>query len=135
MDHFEPLAQLTSQVLSGNGLLFPVPPVHHEVLYQGQFWFGHGEFFAPNPPAGAVLTYYLPKAVPNGIQISISDAAGKAIRTLRGPAQAGLNRTCWDLHRGSAESSERSASDGERVLRPATVAAMPWVRHRRKRLP
>jgi len=98
LDHFEPLAQLTSQVLSGNGLLFPVPPVHHEVLYQGQFWFGYGEFFAPNPAAGAVLTYYLPKAAPNGIQISISDAAGKAIRTLRGPAQVGMNRACWDLH-------------------------------------
>ena len=30
-------------------------------------------------------------------QIAIADAAGKVIRRLRGPAQAGLNRTCWDL--------------------------------------
>ncbi len=97
LDHFAPLSQLTSEVLNGKGTLFPVPPVHHKVLYQGQFWFGHGEYFAPNPPSGAVLTYYLPKPVSGGIQISISDAAGKTVRTLRGPAQAGLNRACWDL--------------------------------------
>jgi hypothetical protein len=31
------------------------------------------------------------------VQITIADAAGKTIRTLHGPAQAGLNRACWDL--------------------------------------
>lgn len=97
LDHIEPLAQLTTQVLDGNGFLFPVPPVHHHLLYQGQFWFGYGEFFAPNPPAGAVLTYFLPKTVSGGVQISISDAAAKTVRTLRAPAQAGMNRACWDL--------------------------------------
>ena len=43
------------------------------------------------------MTYVLPHAVPDGVPITISDAAGKKIRTLRGPAQAGLNRACWDL--------------------------------------
>ena len=77
--------------------MFPIPPVHHQLLYNGQFWFGYGEFFAPNPPAGAVVTYILPSAAPEGVPIIITDAAGKTIRTLRGPAQAGLNRACWDL--------------------------------------
>jgi len=51
---------LTPEVLSGNGHVFPVPEAHHQVIYSGQFWFGAGEFFAPNPPFGALLTYYLP---------------------------------------------------------------------------
>jgi photosystem II stability/assembly factor-like uncharacterized protein len=98
LDHIEPLAQLTPEIVGGGaGYLFPVPDAHHQNIYGGQFWFGAGEFFAPNPPFGAVLTYYLPKAPKGEVQIAITDAAGKTIRTLRGPAQAGLNRTCWDL--------------------------------------
>jgi hypothetical protein len=97
LDHIEPLAQLTAELIGGGGHLFPVPEVHHRNIYGGQFWFGAGEFFAPNPPFGAVLTYYLPKAHAGEVQIAITDAAGKPIRTLRGPAQAGLNRACWDL--------------------------------------
>jgi hypothetical protein len=66
------------------------------LIYGGQFWFGQGEYFAPNPPAGAVLTYSLAKADPE-VQITISDSTGKIIRTMRGPANPGMNRVCWDL--------------------------------------
>jgi hypothetical protein len=31
------------------------------------------------------------------VSISVADAAGKTIRTFRGPGRAGMNRTCWDL--------------------------------------
>ncbi len=96
LDHDEPLAEMTPEV-AAREFLFPIPPVHHHLLFNGQFWFGYGEFFAPNPPTGAVVTYLLPNAMPGGVPISIMDAAGKIIRTLRGPAQPGLNRACWDL--------------------------------------
>jgi photosystem II stability/assembly factor-like uncharacterized protein len=96
LDHAEPLAQMTPETVSTQ-FLFPIPAVHHRPLYNGQFWFGYGEFFAPNPPAGAVMTYSLPAPMPDGVPITITDAAGKTIRTLRGPARAGLNRACWDL--------------------------------------
>ena len=97
LDHVEPLAQLTPEVVTGNGHLFPVPAVHPQTIQVGQFWFGAGEFFAPNPPHGAVVTYYLPTGSIGGVRIVISDTAGKTVRTLLGPAQAGLNRACWDL--------------------------------------
>jgi hypothetical protein len=96
LDHDEPLAQMTPDSLTKE-FLFPVPPVHHHPLFNGQFWFGHGEFFAPNPPNGAVFTYVLPTAPRGSIPITIADAAGKTIRVLRGPSQPGLNRACWDL--------------------------------------
>jgi hypothetical protein len=112
LDHVEPLAEITPE-MAAQDYLFPVPPAHHQLLTNGQFWFGHGEFFAPNPPSGAVVTYVLPKAMPGGIPIAITDAAGKTIRTLRGPAQAGLNRACWDL-RESPPVADRT---------PAPVAA------------
>ncbi len=96
LDHDEALAQITPEIVTKE-FLFPIPPAHSKYLYTGQFWFGHGEFFAPNPPEGAVVTYVLPHALPNGVPITISDASGKTIRTLQGPSQAGLNRVCWDL--------------------------------------
>jgi hypothetical protein len=101
LDHAEPLGQLTGEVLDGHGYLFPIPDTHYRTIYSGQYWFGAGEFFAPNPPRGAVLTYYLPAASAQA-EISIADASGKTVRTLNGPAQAGINRTCWDLHRSGA---------------------------------
>jgi len=100
LDHDEPLAEITPEIIqeiAGKEFLFPIPPAYHHLLYSGQFWFGYGEWFAPNPPTGAVVTYLLPNARPNGVTITITDAAGKNVRTLRGPAQAGLNRACWDL--------------------------------------
>ena len=112
LDHAEPLAQLTPEVLSGNGHVFPVPAAHHQAIYPGQFWFGAGEFFAPNPPFGAVLTYYLPAVAGGGVTISIADASGKTIRTLRGPALAGLNRTCWDLRMAPATAENAPAAMG-----------------------
>ena len=99
LDHAEPLSQITPEILNGSGHLFPIPPAAPQLIYSGQYWFGAGEFFAPNPPAGAVLTYYLPTSV-NTVEITVSDSTGKAIRTLRGPANAGINRTCWDLRMG-----------------------------------
>ena len=100
LDRAEPLAQITPEVLSGSGYLFPIAPAHYQNIYNGQYWFGAGEFFAPNPPSGAVISYYLPTRA-SDVQIAIADSAGRTIRTLRGPAQPGINRTCWDLRRAS----------------------------------
>jgi photosystem II stability/assembly factor-like uncharacterized protein len=113
LDHAEPLAQATPAVLAGGGHLFPVPAARRETIFGGQFWFGAGEYFAPNPPAGAVLTYYLPKAAAN-VEIAVLDAAGETVRTFHGPARRGLNRACWDLRRdpaaGKAEPSCAAAA-------------------------
>jgi hypothetical protein len=86
--------------MSGGAHLFPLPPAHYQSIYGGQFWFGAGEFFAPNPPFGAVITYYLPPGSTGQVLIAISDASGRLVRTLRGSSQPGLNRTCWDLRQG-----------------------------------
>ncbi|WP_410960235.1 hypothetical protein, partial [Salmonella sp. SAL4431] len=60
---------------------------------------GHKAFFGANPPDGALLTYYL-KAKPgekDEVKVVIKDAAGGVVRELKGPKEAGLNRTNWDL--------------------------------------
>jgi photosystem II stability/assembly factor-like uncharacterized protein len=101
LDHAEPLSQMTSEVVNGGGYLFPIPPVHQQNIYVGQFWFGAGEFFAPNPAYGAAITYFQSKSA--GVaEIAIADGSGQNIRILHGPAQNGLNRLQWDLRQTPA---------------------------------
>jgi len=50
-----------------------------------------------NPAYGASLTYYLKAPIAGGITMSIADAAGTVVRTMRGSNAAGLNRVHWDL--------------------------------------
>jgi hypothetical protein len=104
LDHAEPLAEITADLMRGQGYLFPVPAAHYRKIYVGQYWFGAGEFFAPNPPLGAEITYFLP-ARATDVQVSVADSAGTTIRTIRGPFQAGINRVCWDLRRAGPTDS------------------------------
>jgi len=105
LDHIEPLGEWNPQSTAAR--LFSVPPAYHKLIYQGQFWFGAGEFFAPNPMAGAVLTWYVPQ--PAQVTITITDATGKTVRTIHGPSLAGMNRACWDLRRDGAFATSPSA--------------------------
>ena len=74
---------------------------------------GAANFSGPNPPYGALITYYLKSspspsatdgdggaAAPNPdpkVTIEIVDSAGAIVRTLEGPDRAGFNRVAWDL--------------------------------------
>jgi hypothetical protein len=55
-----------------------------------------------NPPYGADLHYWLKTAgqdtLKDSVTITIADAAGKTVRTLKGPMKAGVNRLWWDLN-------------------------------------
>ncbi len=57
------------------------------------------EFVGPNPPDGALITYYAARA-PKKATIEVLDATGRVVRHLSGddvPHAAGMNRTSWDL--------------------------------------
>jgi len=94
--------------------LFPVRAALRFPARFTRYGLGAKVFKAPNPPTGAILTYWLKEglepetdaALPPGkekptqdrLTIEIVDAAGRHVRTLdKIPAKAGLNRTAWDL--------------------------------------
>jgi photosystem II stability/assembly factor-like uncharacterized protein len=54
-----------------------------------------GAYSGQDPPAGALITYYLPSA--GSASIEILDPTGATIRCLPATAVAGLNRAVWDL--------------------------------------
>src|SRR5207244_10733452 len=64
-----------------------------------------GNWTAPNPPFGAVLTYHLRQDLPADAKlvVTISDDSGKSVRRVDGdqnqplPKSAGLHRVAWNL--------------------------------------
>jgi photosystem II stability/assembly factor-like uncharacterized protein len=120
LDHTAPLLGLGAEAGTAAAHLFAIPATHRTTIYRPQAWFGWGEFFAPNPPQGAVVTYYLPEAAKGGAKLAIEDASGRVIRTLDGPARAGLNTAVWDLH-------YRAAVPGRPGFGGRGGASGPWV--------
>jgi len=76
-----------------------VPPAHARLLsiYNPQAWYGAGQYFAPNPDFGAAVEYYLRDGSKDEVRVTVSDARGIPVRSLKGGGRAGLNRVSWDL--------------------------------------
>lgn len=91
-----PLEELTPKLLAGLGHLFAVKPAQ-AFRYRPGGAPGSYPFAAPNPPFGAVIHYYLPKAQAGPVQLTVTDAAGKPVAQLKGTREAGLHRVIWDL--------------------------------------
>ena len=97
--------------------LFPIRTALRFPARFTRYGLGAKVFKAPNPPSGAILTYWLKEGVePEGndaaanadqdvkkptqdrLKIEIVDSGGTRVRTLeKVPAKTGLNRTAWDL--------------------------------------
>ncbi len=62
-----------------------------------------------NPTYGASINYYLNEATKDTVYISITDAKGDTIRTIKGKKGKGLNRVHWDLrHKRATEPKLRT---------------------------
>ena len=75
---------------------------------------------APNPPYGALITYYLKEKLgeEDKASIDILDSDDNVIRTLKAAKKKGYNRINWDLRHKSPvpESTGRSAVSGPLAL-------------------
>ena len=106
LDDITPLEESGAEVARNDFHLFKsLPAINwHNWNKHG---FSSGGYVAPNPPSGAVITYYLPaeiKATPeqrkknqSPVKITISDSTGQVIRTMYGPSKFGINRVSWNL--------------------------------------
>lgn len=99
LDDFAALRKLTPSTLAEEGTLFAMgrpARAYDEIGYYGT----QGEnLSSPNPPFGALLTYYLRDNVQGDAKIvlTVTDSTGKLVRQLDASGQAGLHRTPWDL--------------------------------------
>src|SRR5258708_6297711 len=96
-----PLEQLTDSVIAATAYLFQA-----KTAYQyGQSPLGGGSpgqkaFRAPSPQYGAEIAYRLTAANSDRrarTRVVIRDVMGDTVRTIQGPAGAGLHRVGWDF--------------------------------------
>jgi len=97
LDDITCLELLSQEVLASPSFLFDIRPATIFNPHNHKGSLGHKIFVAPNPPYGAVISYYLREKPKEDIKITIRDGQGKTIRELKGEKKAGINRITWDL--------------------------------------
>jgi len=120
LDDITPLSQLTKEVLATPSYLFDIRPatifnpfsMRNNYDFKGVY--GHNFFIAPNPPLGAIISYYLLEEAKEDVKIVIQGSSGQIYCELAGPKAAGINRITWDLKYGPPAFFE----EGEIGLRP-----------------
>lgn len=98
LDDYSALRGMTSEALNAEAALFPL---RHAYQYpvRNQIRPVESDWTAPNPAYGAILTYHLRDAAPDGTSwaIAISDAAGSSVARVALQGTRGLRRVAWDL--------------------------------------
>jgi hypothetical protein len=117
LDHLEPIQEYTA-AQSADAKLFTIPTALVWTTKDDrneEFW-GHQYFVGENPPNEAVVQYFL-KSPMTDLELRVSDAAGKVVRTVKVPAakaQPGIQTTCWDLRGEPITAPVDSAAAGGR---------------------
>src|SRR3984957_5786448 len=116
LDDFSALRRLTPDTLAQEGTLFTVgrpARAYDEIGY----YRAQGDNVAdPNPPFGALLTYYVRDNVQGDAKmvLTVTDAAGKQVRQIDASGQAGLHRTPWDLRETAPPAAAGAQGGGRR---------------------
>jgi photosystem II stability/assembly factor-like uncharacterized protein len=98
LDNLTPLEQSGGTLPAGPKLFTPLPATRWAKFNRHAFELAG--FAAPNPPEGAMLDYWLARgnsSVESDVEITITDAAGHDVRTLRAPGGRGFHRVVWNL--------------------------------------
>jgi hypothetical protein len=92
--------------LNSNAHLFSVRPALRYASRFSRYGIGDKVFTGPNPPNGALITYYLKEKLDDKatLKLQIFDSAGKLVQDLERPSrEKGLNRVAWNLRLGGPE--------------------------------
>jgi hypothetical protein len=120
LDDYAPLRALSEEARTRDAVLCPVRKTWGFV--ETPFASRGGQFTAPNPPAGAPITYHLREGVKGKVVVKVADPEGKTIREISGPATAGVHRVNWDL-RASGGGDPRNFR-GAPIVKPGRYTVM-----------
>ena len=105
LDDLSPLQRMNATVMGANAHLFAPRPTYRFRDINGNVATNDDPTAGNNPQYGAPINYWLKSATGSAAPtITITDAAGKAVRKIDGTRQAGLNRVYWDLRNESTKS-------------------------------
>ena len=135
LDDFAPLRQIDPNVFTEEATLFAVGRPARAYDEPGYYRAQGDNLATPNPPAGALLTYYLRDDVAGSdapkMVLNIADSAGKTVRQIDASSKAGLHRTPWDLREtapagaGGGRGGRGAGGGGGRGRGDAATAATP----------
>ncbi len=100
LDDATAIQQMNADIAGKDATLFDVRPTVRFTTRFTRYGIGDKPFAGPNPPSGALITYFL-KDKPDAkttAKIQILDSTGKVIREVANiPKEKGFNRATWDL--------------------------------------
>ena len=118
LDDLAPIEGLTPDTLSGAARLFPIRRAWQLHRFaRGRNATGQQRFIAPNPPDGAIVSYYARKD--DRVEIDVIDAQGGVIRRLadgKAASRTGIFRVTWDLRYPSPAPARGGDGEDEGVF-------------------
>lgn len=100
------IQQMTQQILNSPAHLFAIRPALRFASRFTRYGIGDKIFTGPNPPAGALITYYLKEKLDDkaDFKIQVFDRDGKLVQDIeRASREQGVNRIAWNLRLGGPE--------------------------------
>jgi photosystem II stability/assembly factor-like uncharacterized protein len=109
MDDIGPLEHWRPERDDTEAYIFPVRPTPGYPERAPRFW---SPYAGPNPPYGALVSYYLPPgfAIRWKARLEVVDAIGRLMRALPVDSAPGLRRSVWDLRERASTGADTSAS-------------------------
>jgi photosystem II stability/assembly factor-like uncharacterized protein len=108
LDDYAALRSLTPKARAKDAFLLPMRKTL--AFAELPFTRAAGEFAAPNPPPGALITYHLRVPMEEKIVVIVTDSEGKKVAELPAANTAGLHRINWDLRTTNAAAAATAAS-------------------------
>lgn len=130
LDDIRPLRALARDptLLTTPVHFFEPPPAYLRSASQvdGYHFSADAMFEGETRPAGALLTYSVgPSVEADEVEIKIIDEVGDTLRTMTGPAEAGLNRVTWNLREDSPPAPAETARGGRGGFRVPGAEVLP----------
>ena len=129
LDDITPLRALTPETLAKTAAILPARPSEQSIAPLLQDFPGDAEFDAPNPPDGAVITYYLKERHVFGkLDLEVLDPSGKVIKTLPAGARQGINRVYWNMRLDAPKSAAAPGMSARALFGPMVPEGKYTVR-------
>ncbi len=132
LDQVNAIQEVTPQVLASEAHLFSTTPAEQIRYASEKAHTGDMFFQGENPPAGAIIDYYLRSARGAGeVSLTVHDASGAQVAAVEQPGTAaGINRAVWDLRHERLPARPGARAGARGPLGPLVVPGRYTVRFR-----
>lgn len=129
IDDITPLRELSEELLAKDAAFLSARPVQQRLSGIGGWVDGDAKFTGPNPPAGAVITWYQrTRHLFGPLKLEILDPQGKVVDTLPASKRRGINRVSWSMTVPPPRTPRGASVVGNAIRGPRVVPGTYTVR-------